>query len=137
MSSRSKMVGDQSKGREKLLSMTWGCEAAHGSFALSGRLMRIFRLVVESFVLTVLDTWHDLPLCGCIASQFVRDDHAWNVLEPLEKLAEELFCRFLVAPTLDQNVKYIAILIHRSPERVLLAIDFEKHFIKMPRVTRL
>lgn len=84
----------------------------------------------------MLHIWHDLPFCGYIAGQFVRDDHAWNVFKPLEELAEELFCRSLVALALHQDVKYVAMLIHCLPEIVLLAIDFEKHLIEMPLVPR-
>jgi hypothetical protein len=59
-------------------------------------------------VLAVLDTAHDFPL-GSV----------------------------LVAPTLDKDIKHVAILINGSPKIVSLPIDFEKDLIKMPFVAGL
>lgn len=67
-------------------------EAAHGAFPLSGRLVRVFRAIIQSFVLSVLDAPQDLPLRCAIAGEFISDDHAWNVLAALEQLAEERYC---------------------------------------------
>lgn len=47
-------------------------EAFHDGLSSSGWLMRILGLVVEAFVLTVLDTRHDLSLSGHIAFSACR-----------------------------------------------------------------
>ena len=50
-------------------------EAFHDPLSSSGRLVGIFRPVVEAFVLAVLDTRHDLTLGGTVAAQLVGDQH--------------------------------------------------------------
>jgi hypothetical protein len=57
--------------------------------------------------------------------------------QSLEQLAKELLGSVLVAPTLDKDIKHVAILINGSPEIVGLPIDFEKDLIKMPFVAGL
>jgi hypothetical protein len=59
------------------------------------------------------------------------DAHARDVLTAFEELAEERLGRGLVATALDQDVKEIAVLIHRPPERVLLTTTSEKYLIPM------
>jgi hypothetical protein len=79
------MVGDRSKGREKSLGMTRGFETAHGSFTLSGRLMRVFGSIIQAFVLAMLNAGQSLFLGSGIAGQFIGHDHTWNVLESFER----------------------------------------------------
>jgi hypothetical protein len=67
----------------------------------------------------------DLAFRCSIALQFIGDDHAWNVLEPFEKLAKKAFCCVFVPPALDQNIQHVAVLINSSPQRVGFAIDFQ------------
>jgi len=83
----------------------------------------------------MLHTGQNLPFGRGITGQFVRDDHARHVFQTLKQLAEEAFGRLLVAPALHQDVEYISVLIHRSPEVVPLAVDGEKDLVQMPLVT--
>ena len=55
-------------------------EPAHHALAYSGRLVRILRAVVQSLVLTVFDTGHDLGLGRAVAPQLVGNDHPRHVL---------------------------------------------------------
>jgi len=50
-----------------------------------------------------------------ITLQLISDDHARNVLQPIEKLAEKSFRGLLVTPTLDEDVEHITVLVHCSP----------------------
>jgi hypothetical protein len=41
----------------------------------------------------------------------------------------------LSSSALDQNIQYIAILIHRTPEVMEASVDLEEHLIKVPSVS--
>ena len=71
----------------------------------------------------MLYTRQDFAFRRAITPQLISDDHARNVLYPFEKLAEKSFRGLLIASALHKDVESISILIHRSPQRVPLAID--------------
>lgn len=83
----------------------------------------------------MLHSRQDLAFGRSIALQFISDDDARNILQPFEELAEKAFCCFFVAPTLDQNIQDVAILIHCSPQVVPLPMDGEEDLIQVPFVT--
>jgi hypothetical protein len=60
-----------------------------------------------------------------------------HVPAPFEEPAEELLRSFLIAAARHQDVQDLAVLIHRPPEVVALAMDGEKDLIEMPFVTGL
>jgi hypothetical protein len=62
IASRAEMVSDGATSREKALSMAGRREAAHLSFPLSSRLVRIFCLVIQAFMLLML--W--AVVSGCV-----------------------------------------------------------------------
>ena len=82
MSFGAKVIGNRIKGREKALCMSRGFEPPHGSLSLPRRLVRVFGAIIQAFVLAMFDAGYDFLLGGRIASQFVRDDHAWYVPQP-------------------------------------------------------
>src|SRR5215217_7062220 len=100
-------------------------EALHLSFSPSGRLVRILSSVIQSFVLPMLDARHDLPLCRTVAGQLVGDHDARRPALPLQQLAEQALGGALITPALDQHVEYDAVLVHRAPQPVLLAGNFD------------
>ncbi len=55
---------------------------------------------IQAFVLPMLHARQDLAFRCSIALQFIGDDHAWDVLQSLEELAEEAFRCFFVAAAL-------------------------------------
>jgi hypothetical protein len=57
-----KDIGDLIVDGKKPLHLAWRFEAFHDGLSSSGWLMRILGPVVEAFMLTVLDTRHDLSL---------------------------------------------------------------------------
>ena len=97
--------------------------------------MGVFRTIVHPFVLAMLHAGHDLFLGRCITGQFVREDHSWQIVASFEQLTEEFFCRFVISSGPNQDIEHVAMLIIRSPQRVLLSVDFQKHLISMPCVS--
>src|SRR6202045_3817512 len=73
----------------------------HDPLSSSGRLMGVFRPVIEALVLPMLDPGHDLPLGSGVALQLVGDEHTRGSILLLEELAEQAFGGLLVAPALD------------------------------------
>ncbi len=98
--------------------------------------MRVLRAVVQSFVLTVLDTRHDFSFRCTVAFQLICDEHAWHILQALQQLAEEPLSGLLIPATLHEDVEHIAILVYGSPQVVVFAIDLDEHFIEVPLVAR-
>jgi hypothetical protein len=87
-------------------------------------------------MLAMFDTRQELPLCGTVTFQLIRDKDPRDVGEPLEQLAEEPLGGSRVPVTLDQYVKGVAILVQGPPQIVALTVNAQQHVIQMPRVTR-
>ena len=98
--------------------------------------MRVLTPVIEIPTLAMLHAREDLALGRAIALQFIGDDHARHVLQPLEQLAKELLRRVLIAAALHQDIEDIVVLIHRAPQVMALAIDRKEHFIQVPLIAR-
>ena len=96
--------------------------------------MGIFRPVVQSFVLPMLHARQDLAFCRSITLQLIGDNHARNVLQPFEQLAEKSLRGLFVAVALHKDIEHISVLIHRSPQRLSLATDGEEDLIQVPFV---
>ena len=128
---------DRPMCREEALRVPRRLESAHRPFPLAGRLVGIFRAVVEVSMLSVFHARQDLPLGGLVALELVCDDHPRDVRQALEQLAEAFLGRVLVASTLHEDVEDIAVLIDRSPQVLGLAIDLEENFVGVPFIARL
>ena len=85
--------------------------------------MGVFTAVIEVTTLPVFDPREDLPLRRAVALELVRDDHARHIGEAFEQLAEKLLRGLLVAPTLDENVQDVVVLINSPPQIMPLTID--------------
>ncbi|GAC1405124.1 MAG: hypothetical protein NVSMB49_24210 [Ktedonobacteraceae bacterium] len=94
-------------------------------FALtqSRGLMRVFGSIVQSFVLSMLYSRQDLTFRRTLASERISDDDTRNVVESFEEPAEKSFGCFFVSAALDEDVEHVAILIHGSPENVLVSTN--------------
>jgi hypothetical protein len=99
--------------------------------------MRVFRPIVQTFVLTMLDTGQHLLLRCALAPQLIRDQHTRDVLTALEQLSEELLGGLLVPATLHQYIQHVPVLINSPPQIVLFPVDGEEDLIEMPRITGL
>jgi len=131
------VVVDASVGRQKALRIARRLEPLDLPLSSPGGLVRYLGAVVEIAALPVLDTGQDLALGRAIAAELVGHDHARNILQALEQLAEEPFSSFGIAPALDQDVEHVAVLVHGAPKAKHLARDADQHTVELPFVARL
>jgi len=96
----------------------------------------IFRAIVRSPILYVLDIGEYLRLGGRIAAKLVGDDGPRDVLQSLQQLAKEFLGSLFIAERLHQNIEHLAVLIDGAPQILRLAIDREIDFIEMPAISR-
>lgn len=71
-----KEIGNLVMYGHKTLEMSARLEALHDPFSPPGRLMGILRPVIQAFVGSMFNAWHDVALCRAIRSQLVRDHHS-------------------------------------------------------------
>jgi hypothetical protein len=132
---RSEVLGDGAISGKEALGVSWGFEFTHASFSLPGRLVRIFRTIIEVAVLPMFDTGQDLALGRTVAPQLIGNNDPRNVRQALEQLAEELLRRLLVTPALHQNIENVPVLVNGAPQVVAFAPDREEDLIEVPLVT--
>src|SRR3712207_2995002 len=85
---------------------------------------------------SMLDRGHHLVFHGTVARQLVRDHDTRGPHLPLQQLAKQALGGLLVAPALDENVEYDAILVDGPPQPVLRSADHQAHFVEVPLVSR-
>jgi hypothetical protein len=54
----------------------------------------------------------------------------------MQEPSEESFCGTLIPMRLNQNVDHVAVLIHGTPQILLLAVDSNKDLIQMPLIAQ-
>jgi hypothetical protein len=91
--------------------------------------MGILTPIIEIATLAMFDPGQYLALGRAVAFQLVRDNDPGHVGQPLEELTEELLCRLLVAPPLDEDVQDIVVLIHRPPQVMALTMNGLSRYI--------
>ena len=84
----------------------------------SGRLVTVFRPVVEPLVLPALHPRHDRPLRGAVAAQLVGNHHPGCPTLALQQLAHQSFRRGRVPAALHQDVENDTLLVDRPPKPV-------------------
>ena len=109
-------------------------EALHRPLALPGRLMRVLGPVVQIPRPPVGHRRHQLAVRHLVAGELVGDDHTPHVPQALEEFAEELLGGQRVSARLHQDVKHIAVLVDRTPQVPLCAVDLHKHLIQVPLI---
>jgi hypothetical protein len=118
----------------------WGLPGRYTSpprpLALARWLVGVFSPMVEGAALPRLDAGQQRSLGRLMAPQHVGHDHPRHVCEALEELPEELLGGCRVAPASHQAIEDVAVMVHRAPEIVALAVNREKRFIRMPFVSR-
>jgi hypothetical protein len=131
------MASDEAESREKALCLFSRFELPHFLLSQSCGLVRVFRSIVEPFVLPMLHAKQDFTFRRSIALQCIGNDHARDVLKPIEKLAEKSLRGLLVASDLHENIEHVAVLIHCSPQIMPLTTDREKDLVQVPFVPTL
>jgi hypothetical protein len=137
MAARTKVVANRPLRGKEPLGMARCIESSHRSFPLARRLMAVFGPIVETFVLTMLDTGQQLLFRCALAPQLIGDQHTRDILTALEQRTEELLGGLLIPPTLHQDIQHVPVLINGAPHIVLLPSDGEEDLIEMPLVTSL
>ena len=122
MAARTKILRDGPIGRKEPLGLTGRLKPLHTPLALPSRLMGILCPVIEVAMLAMFDSRENLSLGRSVALEFVGDEHARHVRQPLEEFTEELLCGLLFAPTLDENVQNVVV-IHRTPQVMALTVN--------------
>ena len=79
MPTRTEMLGDRPIGGKEPLCLTGRLKPLHAPLALTGRLVGVLRTVIETPVLAMFHSREHLALGGCVALQFVSDDHARDI----------------------------------------------------------
>lgn len=85
--------------------------------------MRILRLIIQAFVGAMLNTRHDLSLCCTVGSQLVCDHYQRRSSRALQELVHEAFGGLGISAALHENLQNEAVLIHSTPQLMLLAMD--------------
>ena len=66
-----------------------------------------------------------------IAPQFICHDLSGFIAVRLDQALEEALCSGTIPPGLEKYIDYLAVLIHGSPEILLLAIDLDEDFVNV------
>jgi hypothetical protein len=66
----------------------------------------------------------------------IGDKEPRHIVQPLQQFPKEALGGALVPALLDQDIQHLAILIDCTPQIVALAINRDKHFVEIPRVTQ-
>ena len=109
-------------GREEPPRLLGRLEALHLPFPAPGWAMGVLGTVVQVAAAPVPHVGQDLTLCYAVAAQAVGDQAPWPVPKILQQVLEEALGRTGIAPALHQNVEHDAVLVHRTPKVVQLAI---------------
>jgi len=84
----------------------------------------------------MFDRRHDLTVGGVITTEFVGKEPARFPTLTFDQTAKEADSGFFIASSLHENIDGIAILIDRTPEIVLGALNGDNGFIQMPGITQ-
>jgi hypothetical protein len=134
MPAHSEQVPDCIVEWEKLLCLLCRFEFTHLSFPLARRLMWDFGSIIGVPIHNVSHIAEHPSHSRRVASQFVSNDLQWFGTLATQESSKESLCRTLITMRLNQNIEDVAILIHGTPEILLLAIDSNKDLIQIPVV---
>src|SRR5438874_2632228 len=99
--------------------------------------MRVLSPVVEITALPVSDLRQDLALRHSVAPEAVGDQAPWFILQSPQQALEEALGSSGVPAILHEDVEHDTVLINRTPEIMLHAVDAQKYLVQMPSVARL
>lgn len=115
-------------------------EAAHEPLALPCGLMAVLCSVVDTgrsldgHMLHV-EQFRDIGFRRRIAAQLIGDDLAWHRVGAQHTL-EETLGGGLVAPLLQQDIEFDAVLVDCTPQQIRFASQGDEHLVEVPRATR-
>jgi len=71
-----------------------------------------------------------------IASQLVGNDPQWFGTLAARQSPKESLCRALITMRLNQDVDHVAVLVHGTPQILLLAVDSHEDLVQVPVVAQ-
>src|ERR1700757_4842956 len=86
-------------------------------------------------MLSVLDRGHHLALGRAVAGQLVCNQNARGAPLLLQQLSQQAFGGPFVPPALHQDVEHDDVLVHRAPQPMLLAGNFDGNLVEVPLVS--
>ena len=103
--------------------MTGRLESTHLPFSLASWLMRDFSSIVGVSLHTVSHIAEDISYSSGVASQLVGNDPPWFRTLATQEFSKESLCRALITPRLNQDVDHVTVLIHGTPQILLLPVE--------------
>ena len=98
--------------------------------------MRDFGSIVFVPLRGVNDRRHHDGVGRRVTAQLVRDQTPWRTALSLQELPEEAFGCMPIAPGLEEDVDYVAVLVDGPPEILLAPLDMYEQFVQVPRVAQ-
>ena len=98
--------------------------------------MRNFSAVVCILGRIVNCVGDEFPMCNTIASQFIGHYFPGFIMMILQQTYEKALGRLAVASCLQKHIDHLAILINRSPQVLLLALDLHKHCVDAKGISK-
>jgi hypothetical protein len=96
--------------------------------------MRVLIAVVAIPTLPVFHAGQSLTLHRAGAFALLRDAHPWHIGEACEQRAKKRLRCLLVAPTLDENVQDVVVLIHGTLQVMALPMKRQPYLVPVPFV---
>jgi len=127
-------IADGREDTDKPLQVPGRSKTLHYPLSAPEREMRIFRLIVEPLVRTVLAFWHDLTSGSGVGAELIRDHPSWWATLLAQQPLQQALGSLGVAAALNDLIEDIAVLINRPPQPVFLARDRDHDFVEMPKI---
>ena len=134
MSSDTKEVLDDTVDGQESLRMAGRFESAHLPLSLAGRFMRDFGAIVGVAVSVMRDRRQDGSQRSSVTFEFVGHDLKRFFPLAADESSKESFRCVLIPAWLYQYVDHVTVLVHSTPEILLLAIDPHENFVQVPDI---
>ena len=96
--------------------------------------MRLLCPIVRVLGCVVNSVRHELSMGNTVTSQFICHDLPGLTAMTTQQMLEEPLRSSTVSPRLQININYFTILVYRSPEIVLFAVDLYKDLVNVESV---
>ena len=123
--------------RREALQLSSGLEPSHLPLTLSCRLVRDFCAVVGMLSCAVDHRRHHRAARGWVTAELVGNQPTRHAALAFQQLPEEPHRSATIPPRLHQGIEGVTVLVHRTPEILLVAVERDEEFVEMPRITLL
>jgi hypothetical protein len=123
-------------GTEKSLGLPDRFELPHAPLSYPGRLMRLLCPIILILFSAVNRLGDQFPVSNSIAKQLIRNDLPGFTAMVSQQPLEKPFSRYTIAFGLQIHIQHFTVLVYRSPQVMLLAVDFDEYFIDVEGVTK-